>query len=148
MTSFVTNAGSAHVLAILFGRTELALPDHFLALCHKLPNLGDDGSTIDEPDPAQGYQRVQYANYQNNWLLSGYNEAINVNDILWPVVAGDWGALTAFGILDSPTIGTGRLFYCGTLNPPLQPAVLTQLRVRAGQLVVNVASITPSYQPT
>ena len=32
------------MLAVLFGRTELAVPQYFVALCKKLPNLGDDGS--------------------------------------------------------------------------------------------------------
>ena len=64
-------------------------------------------------------------NFAANWTLSAYNEAVNAVDILWPVVAADWGVLTAFGILDSPDIGSGRLLVCGTLNPPLQPAILT-----------------------
>ena len=148
MTSFVTSDGSAHVLAVLFGRSELALPNYFIALCTKLPNIGDDGATISEPVPGPGYVRAMVPNFATSWTLSGYNEAINAQDIVWPVVGGDWGKLTAFGVLDSQAIGSGRLLVGGFLNPPLQPQLLTQLRVRPGQLVINVSSMTPSYQPT
>jgi hypothetical protein len=148
MTSFVSNAGAAHVLAVLFGRTETALPNYFVALCQRLPQISDAGTTLAEPGPSNGYQRVMLPNYATSWTLSGYNEAVNAIDLVWPTVTDDWGKLTSFAITDSQEVGTGRLLISGLLSPPLQPQLLTQLRVRAGQLVINASSMTPSYQPT
>ena len=148
MTSFLTAAGSAHVLAVLFGRTELASVDYFIGLCRTFPSIGDNGATIDEPDPSAGYARVGLPNFASSWTMSGYTEALNAVELVWPIVTGDWGNLTSFAVLDGAGPNNGRLLFFGTLTPPMQPTMLSQLRVRVGQLMISASSLTPSYQPT
>jgi len=150
MTSFVTNAGSAHILAVLFGRTEAPLATYYLGLCTALPEIGDDGSTILEPDATTGYQRAIVPNDNADWDPSGYYEAFNANDIVFPTVpeAGGWGVLNAYAVLDVADLGSGRLLLCGTLNPPISPAPLAQVVIHPQQLMITVSSLAPSFQPT
>jgi hypothetical protein len=149
MTSFVTSAGSAYLLAVLFGRTEQPLDTYYLGLCATLPELGDDGATITEPDVTTGYARAPVPNNDANWNASGYYEVFNAQQIFWPTVpeASGWGELTAFALLDVPDLLSGRLLLCGSLNPPLSPIPFTQVVVQPDQLVISATSISPSYQP-
>jgi hypothetical protein len=150
LTSFVTTDGADYVLDVLFGQSQVPLPSYWIALCNDVPEIGDDGSTIIEPDPTQGYVRVELVNEAANFALSGYGEMVNANDLVWPPLPDetDWGVLVAYGVLDTPNVATGRLLLTGLLSPPVQPDVGISVRVQAGLLAFAVASVTPSYQPT
>jgi hypothetical protein len=150
MTSFVASQGSDYVLNCMFGQTELPVPNYFLALCTAMPDLGDDGSSIIEVGFGLGYSRLQVPNSQAMWLPSGYHEAVNAVDLVWPVVPDgiDWGLILACAVCDTPDIGTGRLLFYTGIIPATQPAPGVMLRLMAGQLGVGITSVTAGYSPT
>jgi hypothetical protein len=150
MASYLTTAGSEYMLSCLFGRSKQPWSAYYFALLRSMPDPGSDGANIDEPVTSVGYQRARLANDSANFTPSGYYESYNAVEIVWPTVPAetDWGKLIAFGMLDVADPGKGVLIMYGTLTPAQQPAPLSKVRVRVGQLAITVASMSPSFQPT
>lgn len=115
----------------LFGREQLLAavytPDVYtppaglwIALTLLVPGTNDDGTTIIEPDPSTGYERLSIGVGSAHWQPSGAGELTQVNSGTMPALTADTGLIVGYAVVDAAAIGAGNAYIVGDLPQPIQ----------------------------
>jgi hypothetical protein len=92
----------------------------YVALFTNIPDA-NGGTEVGGPG---GYQRVAVTNNGTNWVFTSPSTMKNGSTISFPtVLTPGWGTIYGFGLYDIPTLGSGFLYYAGSLSAPLTPNV-------------------------
>jgi hypothetical protein len=121
--------------ALLGGYTGISKPVTFyVALFNDVPT--ENGGT--EVGNVAGYQRVAVANDATKWVFTSPNLMKNLSTITFPaVLTPGWGLLQGFGLFDVPTIGSGFLYYAGSISAPFTPNINDVVVFAPSALVVS-----------
>lgn len=116
MSATFTTYGRQLMMGALFDPDNFVpIPTLTVALCTDPPATNASIEDLIEPDPLDGYERVDYPSITGAWASSGFAERVTANDIAWPVVIADWGWVYGFAFLDIPNLQT---VIVGTLATP------------------------------
>lgn len=114
MSGQVTTSGSRLFLKSFFGKRGYLIPDQlWIALVATTePTVMTSGSDLDEIDNTvyPSYDRAQFQNVEDNWLISGFDTIYNSQAVEFPVAGESWGEINYFAICDSRTGGDVMAF--------------------------------------
>jgi|GEM_PF-1806343 len=110
LTNYAENAWLKHIVS----ETTLTPPSNwYVALFTADP--GETGSLTNELS-GYGYARVLH----NGWAVAANRQSSN-SGVVQPfsAVGGDWASATHWGLIDSPTLGSGNLWFRGEFATPV-----------------------------
>lgn len=99
----------------------------YVALYTSDPTAADTGTEVS----GGGYARQQVT-----FNVASGGQITNNSDIIFPTATASWGTITHIGIRDAAT--GGNLLYFSTLSIPKTIDAGDQLKIPAGQLVINM----------
>lgn len=106
------------VLDALFGNQPTDIPaTHYIGLSLTPPT--NNGGNVTEPDTANGYARVSFANNATNWTTAATRAKSNATIITFPTATGAWGLITHYVIWRHATsTATADFVGWGQLDSP------------------------------
>jgi hypothetical protein len=141
MPSGVSDYGSARWLSALFGVVDRPT-EYFVALCSRAPGVAMDGDMLAGLEPADPvYARQRYPTGDGAWASNG-PYLTNLNALIFPTPAVDWGYLTHFALCSAAT--SGQVFAWGEMFNPQFVTNRIGVLVPVGSLVLGLHALESS----
>lgn len=137
MASVSNTAAQALLKGLVGDEAAASAPASFyVGLSSTEPTISaGDITTITEPTNG-GYARVEVANTNTEWTVSG-RSAVNVNEVQFPTVTAVYDATPAyFVVFDAAT--AGNALFAGALNKAFTLSVGVKLVLAAEAVVLSV----------
>lgn len=125
------------VLNHVFGGYTYTPPANiYIALSRADPT--DDGTGLNEPAFASGYQRLEVANNKTSWTYANANALANAIDFVFTEATGPWGTITHFALYAESGVGSVKLLGHADLTTPKSIDAGDSPKFAAGDLDIQL----------
>lgn len=110
----------------------------WVAYTVNVPPANADGSQLEEPDPADGYGRLEIPLDSGHWAPTGFGEIFNALEDFFPSPTSDWGFISGLALLDDGAVGLGNVVATGVVAEPFRCPVGTTPRLDVGAITIGL----------
>ena len=155
MASGVSDRGAGLWLSALFCITD-PIAGYWVGLCAGDPGAAADGDVVLTLEPGADDDDRRTCGYTRRWIPAGPDAwaaddayLTNLVEIAFPLPATDWGYLSHYALLDTPsdfsdTPDGGQLYAWGAFANPQTVTTSTAMTIPVGGLVLSLSSVEDS----